>query len=81
MSWNEVATATSYNIYRNDVLFVNVTETTYTFENLTAGEYCFKVSAVNENGESDTAEDCATIEETEEPVEEEIIEEPVEVVE
>lgn len=69
LSWNEVTGATSYNIYRNDVLFVNVTETTYTFENLTAGEYCFKVSAVNENGESDTAEDCATIEETEEPEE------------
>ena len=69
LSWNEVTGATSYNIYRNDVFFVNVTETTYTFENLTAGEYCFEVSAVNENGESDTAEDCATIEETEEPEE------------
>jgi hypothetical protein len=69
LSWNVVTGATSYNIYRNDVLFVNVTETTYTFENLTAGEYCFEVSAVNENGESDTAEDCATIEETEEPEE------------
>ena len=65
LTWEAVENATSYNIYTPSSFDSNVlglTETTYTFENLTAGEYCFQVSAVNDVDESDATEVCATIE-------------------
>ena len=65
LTWEAVENATSYNIYTPSSFSSNVlglTETTYTFENLTAGEYCFQVSAVNDVDESDATEVCATIE-------------------
>ena len=65
LTWEAVENATSYNIYTPSGFDSNVlglTETTYTFENLTAGEYCFQVSAVNDVDESDATEVCATIE-------------------
>ena len=65
LTWDAVDGATKYNIYTpssfdSDVL--GITETTYTFENLAEGRYCFKVSACEDLGyESDTAEACATV--------------------
>ena len=70
LTWDAVENATSYNIYTPSGFATNIfglTETTYTFEDLTAGTYCFQVSAVNDVDESDATEACATIEETEEP--------------
>ena len=69
LTWDAVEGATEYNIYTSGDLpnVLGVTETTYTFEGLAAGEYCFEVSAVNEVDESDTTEACATIEATGEP--------------
>ncbi|MBO5956099.1 MAG: T9SS type A sorting domain-containing protein [Bacteroidales bacterium] len=64
LTWDAVDGATEYNIYTpasfdNNVL--GLTETTYTFEGLTADtEYCFNVSAVSQTDESDTEEACAT---------------------
>ena len=64
LTWDAVDGATEYNIYTpasfdNNVL--GLTETTYTFEGLTAGtNYCFEVSAASATDESDTAEACVT---------------------
>ena len=63
LSWNQVAVATSYNVYRNSDLVANVTGTTYTDQGLAASTtYCYKVTSVNELGEESeaTAEVCAT---------------------
>ena len=72
LTWEAVDGATEYNIYTPadfDENVLGLTETTYTFENLTAAtEYCFQVSAVNEAGESDATEVCVETEAaTEEP--------------
>lgn len=72
LTWEAVDGATEYNIYTPadfDENVLGLTETTYTFENLTAAtEYCFQVSAVNDAGESDVAEVCVETEAaTEEP--------------
>ena len=65
LSWDEVEGATKYNIYTPSSFSHNIygiTETTYTFENLTTGtEYCFEVSAVSSTGESDVTSVCATV--------------------
>ncbi len=64
LTWEAVDGATSYNIYTPSGFATNIlglTETTYTFEDLTAGtEYCFEVSAVYPTGESDVVKVCAT---------------------
>ncbi|MBO7287112.1 MAG: T9SS type A sorting domain-containing protein [Bacteroidales bacterium] len=64
LTWNAIEGATGYNIYTPNSFSYNVygvTETTYTFEGLTAGtEYCFEVSAVYPTDESDVFEVCAT---------------------
>ena len=62
LTWNVVATATSYNVYNDTVLLANVTDTTYVVVGLSAAtEYCFNVTAVNEAGESEASADvCAT---------------------
>ena len=63
LKWDAVQNATSYKVYSNDdVVASDLTETTYTVENLTAGtNYCYYVTAVNEDGESaPSAEACAT---------------------
>ena len=72
LSWDAVEGATEYNIYTPSTFSYNVlgiTETSYTFENLTAGtQYCFEVSAVSATDESDTAKACGkTNEAGEEP--------------
>ena len=62
LSWNEVGGATSYNVYQGtEAIATNLTETTYVIEDLTTGtEYCYNVTAVNEIGESEPTEVCAT---------------------
>ena len=79
LSWNEVGGATSYNVYQGtEAIATNLTETTYTVTALTAGtNYCFSVTAENEEaGESDAStQACATTtaegEEPEQPSENE----------
>ena len=63
LTWDAVQNAISYKVYSNDdVVASDLTETTYTVENLTAGtNYCYYVTAVTEDGESKpSAEACAT---------------------
>ena len=57
LTWNVVESATSYNIYINEITEpISVTETTYTATDLTADtEYTFVVKAVNEVGESESS--------------------------
>ena len=63
LTWAAVETATSYNVYQGEEKLANVTELTYTVEGLDfETEYCFTVTAVNENGESKATEACATTE-------------------
>ena len=59
LTWNEVATATSYNVYQGSTQIANgLTETSYNVTGLTANtEYCFTVTAVNVTGESDASEE------------------------
>ena len=54
LTWNEVAKATSYNVYdKNGVWITTTSETTYTAEGLELEtEYCYTVKAANEFGES-----------------------------
>ena len=54
--------ADSYNVYLGEEAIVTgLTENTYTVENLEAAtEYCFSIVAVNEVGESEASEACAT---------------------
>ena len=61
LTWNAAANATSYNIYRNDVLVKNTTETNYTDEGLEYNtEYCYTVTSVLDKTESEHSEEvCA----------------------
>ena len=55
LSWDAVDGA-SYNVYQSENLLANVTETTYTVNNLTANtSYTFTVKAVKDQLESDAA--------------------------
>lgn len=65
LSWNEITTATSYDIYRNNTFVKNVTSTSYNDEGLNpATEYCYTVVSVCENGESEhSSQTCATTDE------------------
>ena len=69
LQWDAVDGATSYNIYSGtSTVATGVTETTYTVQGtLVIGkQYCYYVTAVNANGESDpSAEACATAGEVE----------------
>ena len=73
--WNSVENASSYNVYRNDVLIVNVTNTNYIDEGLQTGmEYCYNVTAlrISDNDESEKSlSACVTIsdDDTDEPEE------------
>ena len=65
LTWDEADNALSYNVYRDDVFVGNVTETSFTDENLTPDkEYCYKVTSVNGDYESDYSnEACAKTDE------------------
>ena len=62
LSWNTVATAKSYDIYRNDELVQNVTMTSYNDTELNpATDYCYTVVSVCENSSSDHSEQACAI--------------------
>ena len=70
LSWTSAKNATSYNVYRGTEKLANVTATSYSVEGLTTDtEYCFSITALNDNGESDkSAEACAkTLKEVQAP--------------
>ena len=62
IAWNPVQDAVSYNVYSEDTIVANVTETSFTVEGLLAEtEYCYKVSALNDSLESSpTVNICVT---------------------
>ena len=62
LTWDAVALATSYNVYRDKVLVKNVSSTNYTDEGLEYNtEYCYTVTSVLEGIESEKSEEaCAT---------------------
>ena len=57
LTWNVATNATSYNIYRDEVLVKNTTEINYTDEGLEYNtEYCYTVTSVLEDTESEHSE-------------------------
>ena len=62
LTWDDVENANSYFVYRNDVEIANIKETTYVDENLNNNtEYCYTVTAMGVDTESDYSEKaCAT---------------------
>ena len=73
LTWAAVETATSYNVYQGEEKLANVTELTYTVEGLEFDtEYCFTITALNGDAESDkSAAACAKTEKAKEEEEEE----------
>ncbi len=61
LSWTSAKNATSYNIYLGTEKLANVTTSSYLAENLEAGtEYCFSITALNDDIESEkSAAACA----------------------
>ena len=61
LSWTSAQNATSYNVYRGTEKVANVTTTSYLAEGLnTDTEYCFTITALNGEAESEkSAEACA----------------------
>ena len=64
LSWNTIASASSYNIYKDNKLITNTTTNYYNVKDLTTEtEYCFTVTASNQAGESNHSNIvCMTIE-------------------
>ena len=62
LTWNASSLSTGYNIYQGNIMIASgITGNTYSVEGLSAStEYCFNVTAVNEVGESEATEACAT---------------------
>ena len=57
LTWNPSENATSYNIYRNDTLIKNITETKFIDEGLEYNtEYCYTVTSVLADTESEHSE-------------------------
>ena len=57
LTWSSAAYATSYNVYRNNAFVKNVTATNYTDEGLEYDtEYCYTVTSVLEDQESEHTE-------------------------
>lgn len=79
LSWTSAKNATSYNVYRGTEKLANVTTTSYLAEGLNPDtEYCFTITALNGDTESDkSAEACAKTKEQENQEEEEEEEEEV----
>jgi Fibronectin type 3 domain-containing protein len=64
LTWGDVVTATSYNVYRNDSLIVSdIDETSYQDNNLLTGDYCYKVTGVCYDGSESgpSSEACVTV--------------------
>ena len=61
LTWDNVENALSYNVYRDGEMIINVTNTNYTDNNLEYNtEYCYTVTAVRNETESDKSEEkCA----------------------
>ena len=58
MTWNEVENALSYNVYRDNEFIANVNENNYSVNNLDYyTEYCFSVTAVRNEQESEKSEE------------------------
>lgn len=54
LNWSAYQLATSYKVYRDNALIAsNVTATTYTDEDLGEGHYCYTVTSICPNGESE----------------------------
>ena len=61
LTWNISENAMSYNIYRNDLFLTNVKNTSYTDSELDCNtEYCYTVSAVRNETESEKSEEVCT---------------------
>ena len=61
LTWDAVTNASSYFVYYGDEEIANIKETTYLVENLEAGkEYCYTVTAMGANSESDPSEEACT---------------------
>ena len=61
LTWNISENAMSYNIYRNDLFLTNVKNTSYTDSGLDCNtEYCYTVSAVRNETESEKTEEVCT---------------------
>ena len=60
LAWSSVGNASSYNVYQGDEMIASTELPSYTVEGLEYNtEYCFTVTALNENGESEkSAEAC-----------------------
>ena len=61
LSWNAVARARSYNIYRSGVLIGNTSGTTFVDSNLGIGRYPYFLKSVDENGLLSTASETVTV--------------------
>lgn len=61
LTWDAAENASSYFVYRNDVEIANITGTTYVDENLAYNtEYCYTVTTMGANSESDHSEEACT---------------------
>ena len=61
LSWNAVVGALSYNVYYDGDNCISTTNTSYNFTGLTAGtEYCYAVTAINGDGESNKSIEVCT---------------------
>lgn len=65
INWEPSASASSYNVYRNSTLIDNITSVSFTDNELNPNtEYCYTITSVCANDESDYSEEaCATTEE------------------
>ena len=61
LTWNKVQNALSYNIYHDEEMIANVSDTNYIVENLECNtEYCFTVTSIRNEQESEKSNsDCA----------------------
>ena len=50
LTWTAASNAASYSIYKDGLLYVNITGTTYTDSNLSYGSYAYYVKSVDSNG-------------------------------
>lgn len=62
LTWDAAENAMSYFVYRNEVEIANITGTTYVDENLAYNtEYCYTITSMGANSESDPSEEACAI--------------------